>query len=101
MRVFRLSISEPSGSGSMIKVSQTITEAGKGNCWAACIASILECDLDKLPNYHESNWFWEWMRFLEQHGVALLGKGSSAYYWNTYWIGIVPSLNNEGKRHAV
>ena len=82
----------------MIKVNQTLLGKG-GNCLAACIASILECDIERLPNYHDGSWFWDWEKFLEPHGIALLGNAS--YYWNSYWIGVVPSLNNDGRHHAV
>lgn len=34
----------------MIPVEQTRTEKGKGNCWPACIASILECPLENVPD---------------------------------------------------
>jgi hypothetical protein len=85
----------------MIKVSQTITEAGRGDCLPACLASILECDLDRLPNYHDENWWMDWHNFLKTHGLNLISKGRSAFFWDSYWIGIVPSLNFEGKQHAV
>ena len=85
----------------MIKVSQTIHAPYSGDCLAACIASILECDLAKLPNPQGDNWWMEWCDFLSKHGVRLLGKGRSLYYWESYWIGVLPSLNFPGRTHAV
>lgn len=85
----------------MIKVSQTTCKPITGDCLAACIASILECDIEKLPNPYDGNWWHTWHEFLKPHGVALLSKGRSAYYWDTYWIGVVPSLNHKGRHHAV
>lgn len=35
----------------MKPVFQTITETGKGNCYSACLASLLEISLDKIPNF--------------------------------------------------
>lgn len=86
---------------SMRKVSQTISSAGNGDCLAACIASILECSLDRLPNPCGDNWWSEWTKFLAGHGLRILGKGRSLYYWDSYWIGVVASLNFEGRNHAV
>lgn len=39
----------------MIKTKQTElhTEISNGNCWIACIASILELDIDKFPSPNE------------------------------------------------
>jgi hypothetical protein len=85
----------------VVKVTQTITTPGNGNCFAACVASILECDLDRLPNPHGDNWFGQWHEFLKPHGLRMLGKNNSLYYWESYWIGLVDSLNNEGRGHAV
>jgi len=44
----------------MIKVKQTILSAPKGNCFAACLASILELPIDVVPNFvgdYGENWF--------------------------------------------
>ena len=35
----------------MIPVYQTIQDSKHGNCYAACIASILECSLTDVPNF--------------------------------------------------
>lgn len=35
----------------MIPVEQTILTAPLGNCFAACVASILECPLEAVPHY--------------------------------------------------
>ena len=39
----------------MIPIIQTITEVGKGNCLAACIASILEVSIDEIPDLKSGN----------------------------------------------
>ena len=72
----------------MIPVDQTIFGFEKGNCHQACLASILETSLEKVPNFWEGNeedteGFWkdqrEWLksrgwnivniRFEEEHDV--------------------------------
>jgi len=35
----------------MKPVYQKVIEQGKGDCWRACIASILELDIDEVPNF--------------------------------------------------
>jgi hypothetical protein len=35
----------------MIPVFQTIIDQGIGNCWSACMASILEIGIDDIPNF--------------------------------------------------
>lgn len=42
----------------MIPVNQTImhTESTKGNCMAACVASMLEIDIATVPNFAESRY---------------------------------------------
>ena len=45
----------------MIRVDQTTFGHGKGNCFTACVASILELSLESVPNFcldHEGGaWF--------------------------------------------
>lgn len=59
----------------MIPIEQTDLRVPGGNCFAACVASILELPIERLPNYnaHNSgsdNWFglWnEWLKPLNLH----------------------------------
>ena len=47
-----------------------------GNCLAACIASLLEIDIDSVPNPHSENWqneLNEWL--VENHGIYILTVG--------------------------
>lgn len=37
----------------MIPVFQTDTTETNGNCFAACVASMLECSIDHVPNFYE------------------------------------------------
>ncbi|MCD9188274.1 MAG: hypothetical protein LUM44_17795 [Pyrinomonadaceae bacterium] len=50
----------------MKKVYQTDFTNVTGNCLAACVASILECELDDVPNFVTfPNWKEEYIRFWE------------------------------------
>lgn len=44
----------------MIKVDQT-TFGADGNCFSACVASVLELPLDEVPRFVGDGW---WMRFV-------------------------------------
>lgn len=48
----------------MIKQHQTVFGAGKGNCFATCIACILELPVDDVPNFCGDHWTddGEWFR---------------------------------------
>lgn len=58
----------------MKPVDQTIFGAPNGNCYAACVASVLEIELRKVPNFcrdHGSEkWFLEFARWLHRRGYA-------------------------------
>lgn len=59
----------------MIKVDQTKFVAGEGNCFPACIASILEVPLEEIPEVDESL-KWGWMKpfndYLAEKGLAFI-----------------------------
>lgn len=59
----------------MKPVHQTNFQRGTGNCFAACLASILEMPLEEVPNFcHEgsdadgSTWLERTARWLEERG---------------------------------
>lgn len=59
----------------MIPVDQTLMHSDTqfGNCFAACIASILELDIEDVPNFSESiTWLWEVNDWLKQYGLYYL-----------------------------
>lgn len=60
----------------MRKVDQTLFGEGVGNCFAACLASILECDLHSMPNffadYDADTWYKELISWLGKRGLAPL-----------------------------
>ncbi len=57
----------------MIKVDQTIFGQAEGNCFPACLASLLHYDLEYLPNHHDKDWFIKYQEWLMQNaGVYML-----------------------------
>jgi hypothetical protein len=54
----------------LIKVQQKILGPQKGDCFRACVASILEMDIDDLPNYHGYNWWNRWIAWGTKHGLV-------------------------------
>jgi hypothetical protein len=57
------------------QVEQTILDPPDGNCFAACVASILELPIDMVPNYRSEGdgWWHEWQEWLKPRNLALLG----------------------------
>ena len=75
----------------MKPVYQTKLKPPKGNCWAACVASVLECGLEEVPDVEFEQMdagaespdvlrFWkEWREWLADRNLGILcvtmGKG--------------------------
>jgi hypothetical protein len=59
-----------------------IPDKQHGDCWRACLASILECDIDTFP-YHNGDIAWadEWDEVMNI--LVLLG-----YYYSTVPVGL-------------
>jgi hypothetical protein len=81
----------------------------RGDCFRACVASILEVDPRELPNPHGAeHWGDAWDRALGPFGlwVVWLGKhwwptGERAQQFEGYWIAAVPSPRIEGNHCVV
>lgn len=59
----------------MKPVYQTIFGKPDGNCFAACIASILEMDLEEVPNFCKGDnprWMFDLNEWLHQFGLGAL-----------------------------
>lgn len=87
----------------MIPVKQKIIKNGsvRGDCFRACMASLLELpNDDRLPHIESKNWLGEWMNLLETFGMRF-GRSHSAFWKDGYWIASVPSLNFEKTTHAI
>lgn len=103
----------------MKPVYQIITEPGKGDCWRACIASILELEINEVPNFvgqfhdnPEFNHYELCHKWLSERGLFMidvnLSKVDEWFYildWQmikgAYGIASVPSQKNQGGWHSV
>jgi hypothetical protein len=85
----------------MIGRKQKIVNSKTGDCFRACVASILEADNDKkLPNPHGSGWINDWFKYFSEFGMCL-GFDKKAIWRSGYWIASVPSLNYKKTNHAI
>jgi hypothetical protein len=100
----------------MIPIDQTKVGPVEGNCWAACIASILELPIEEVPNFvveYEGEYLKkteEWINglvktrlWLKGHELGLVtvhcGNSPLGCIGTTYWIGVGKSPR--GPDHAV
>lgn len=85
----------------MIPQKQKVFGGGNGDCFRACIASIMELpNGDDLPNDHTLEWHFRWQEWLAQFGISL--EFDAKRIWReTYWIASVPSKNLESATHAI
>ncbi len=59
----------------MIPVIQTVFGKDKGNCYSACIASLLELEIDAVPCFvrdFRGKWYEEAQRWLGERGLMTL-----------------------------
>ena len=85
----------------MIPQKQLVFGGGNGDCFRACVASILElpnCDL--LPNDHSPEWHFTWEEWLSQFGL-ILDFDAKRIWRETYWIASVKSKNLVESSHAI
>lgn len=87
----------------MTKYRQRISHPGIGDCFRACMATLLDLPPEVLPNDFSPAWHWNWQRYLEQFGLSLSpsGRPDGAIWLSTPWIATVKSLNFEGALHAI
>lgn len=98
----------------MKKVYQTLYDAKEGDCFAACVASILEDDLKEYPNFwrlgSSTVKYWDsitkWL--LENRGLGLLSIQISNRFTlsfmtlvGCYAMACVPSQRHDGVFHSV
>jgi hypothetical protein len=73
-----------------------------GDCFPACMATILGLPLEVLPNDHSNAWFDVWQTFLRQFGLTLqCGAADGAIWATTPWIATVSSKNYKDGLHAI
>ncbi len=79
----------------------------KGDCWRACLASILECDIDKFPDPNIiTDWptlYTETLVVIEKMGYKYDSIPISLFHENGYCVAIGKSPRSKRKRitHAV
>lgn len=54
--------------------------SSKGNCFDACVASIMDLPLAEVPPFTQmgTNWFASFHKFAHEHGFELYGTGREA-----------------------
>jgi hypothetical protein len=61
----------------MKPVHQTVFGESSGNCWSACLASILEVPIEDVPNFCgdpacNENWFSDTDKWLQERGLRII-----------------------------
>ena len=85
----------------MKKNRQLVVDKEKGDCFRACLTSILEIPNDKkLPNCDDASWLTKWMQLLYPYGLSLAFE-AKACWRSGYWIASVKSKNYKDTTHAV
>lgn len=94
----------------MKPVDQT-TFGEEGNCFAACVASILELPIEEVPNfcvaYPHDTWFEEFNRWLEPRGLACVSMQADVVDVEAFCASapriplIVDGRSPRGRRHGV
>lgn len=73
-----------------------------GDCFPACMATLLELPLEILPNDHSEAWFTIWQAFLGQFGLSIQSSHSQGAIWQSHpWIATVKSKNYKHGLHAI
>jgi hypothetical protein len=89
----------------MKKVFQTKFEK-EGNCFVACLASILEISIEKIPEYKDGNgiWYKKYRKWLNQWGldlIALTDWSGEAKEYIPLVFAIVSGISPRGLSHSV
>ncbi len=87
----------------MKPVDQTMLDPTSGNCFSACVASILEVSLEHVPYFMaDENWFAVFAKWLAPHGYyPVMLKLSNADEWETRGLCILGGKTVRGTSHAV
>lgn len=87
----------------MKKYNQKIVDNNIGDCFRACMATLLQLPPEVLPNDFSPAWHRNWQNYLEQFGLSLSYSNRSdqpIWLWQP-WIASVPSLNYKNTTHAI
>jgi hypothetical protein len=78
----------------MIPVDQTLFGYPGGNCLNACLASILECSLDEIPEMdattHDGSWWGIMQRALQDRGLTAIYYVPNGEYCGAPFAHIAP-----------
>lgn len=86
----------------MKKYNQQVTSPLIGDCFRACMATVLQLPPEVLPNDHSPGWHNIWAAFFRQFGLDLMyGGPKDAIFMDGLWIAIVKSLNFKETTHAI
>lgn len=83
-------------------VKQRTVNSQYGDCFAACLASLLELPIEVIPNDHSEEWFTIQKIFLGQFGLSLTYHNAQSPIWDSSpWIASIMSQNYDGVTHAI
>lgn len=79
----------------MRKYKQKISNSKTGDCFRACMATLLQLPPEVLPNDFSPMWHSNWQKYLEQFGLALSPQNGAdkPIWYSEPWIAAVKSLN--------
>lgn len=81
---------------------QRVVDSKIGDCFPACMASLLELPLEVMPNDHSDAWYGIWHLWLDQFGLSIQTESSKGAIWQDHpWIAGVQSKNYKGGSHAI
>ncbi|HYX72428.1 MAG TPA: hypothetical protein VE732_06640 [Nitrososphaera sp.] len=85
----------------MIPVEQTLFTYPDGNCFAACVASILELPLEAVPHFQDDDWYEKWQEWLAERNLYFIYLGhEKSSGWRPKGLAIANVLCGD-IRHAV
>lgn len=89
------------GSQHVKPVDQTVLDHVRGNCFSACVASILELTIADVPFFMEpENWWPGFVKWCEERDVAAVYHTGTDYVPAGYSIAGGPSPSDGNTHHA-
>lgn len=86
----------------MKPVMQTKFGDPDGNCFASCLASLLELPLESVPDFQEKDWWGAFKRWLKKRGLAPINLyGGKGYILPRDTLCIAGGKGPRGLEHSV
>ena len=82
------------------KNQQLVCDKENGDCFRACLTSILGVENSQSLGMIGKDWFVEAIRFLREFG-CMIHYEEKAIWRDGYWIASVPSLNFKNTSHSI